>query len=167
MDRMIEKLIEVLRKTESCYDGMMAIIAQEKAAALRSNLTLLTSAHDEKQRMLSQLDSLEQQRAQLMRDIAASLQLPVEILTLSSLAAQVTAPYDRKLALRKDALNSVLRKVQHANEECCRIVEHCLKLVQNTLGFFSHWTQRSQVYCPSGDIYAGADTGGRLLSGNI
>jgi len=33
MDHMIERMIDVLRKTESCYDGMIAIIAQERAAA--------------------------------------------------------------------------------------------------------------------------------------
>lgn len=167
MDRLIESFIETLRQTGAMYNRLLAAIEREKKAALASDIEQLTAAGTEKQTVLAQLFELDCKRTQHLHRLARALELPVDGVTLSDLAAAVDAPYKRQLDDIHAQMKRVMEQVQRSNEECRMLIRHCLRLVQNALGFFQHWMESASVYGASGDLCKSQRGGGRLLSGCV
>lgn len=167
MDRLIEQLIAVLQQTETLYEQMLPLIDQEQEAALGPDAQRLTAINAEKQSLIAQLAQLEKQRTRLSQEIAEALRLPLESVNLTALAATVAAPYDRQLLQLHVRLGGVVEKVRRANEQCRLLIEYCLRMVQNRLGFFQYWMGRVEVYGASGSFNNGPGGGGRLVSGTV
>ena len=167
MDRLIEQLVEVLTQIESLYEQMLPIIEREKEAALGPDPQQLVALNGEKQTLIAQLSRLEEKRMVLAQRIADALRLPDTRVNLASLAAAVSAPYDRELRQLHSRLKDVVERVRRANEQCQTLIQYCLRLVQSRLGFFQHWMGRVDVYGASGNLNSGTGSGGRLLSGTV
>jgi len=166
MDGSIEQLIRILQQTEGLYTQLLPVIEQEKTAATGSDVRRLTSAGAEKQNIVFQIKSLDQQLVRSMQNMAKVFHIPLRRLNLATLAEVVRPPHDRQLQELNSRLTVLLGKVQTANEECRILIRHCLRLVQNALGFFRHWMGTSDVYGASGNIRNDTD-GGRFLSGSV
>jgi Mg2+ and Co2+ transporter CorA len=165
MEHVIASVIEILRQTEATYKRLLALIEMEKSAVLASDIDQLTAAGAEKQVVISQLTGLEQQRQWQLQLLGKALRLPCETLNLSDLSARIDAPYKEQLRDLQQRLNRVVERANHANNECRMLVRHCLRLVQNALGFFQHWMDTANVYGASGDMSGMGRSGGRLVSG--
>jgi flagellar biosynthesis/type III secretory pathway chaperone len=167
MDRFIEQLIAALEQTERLYSRMLEIIEEEKIAATLADTQRLSVAGTEKQDLMAQLGCLDLERTRLLQQLAEVLGVPCGRLDLSTLADHVGQPYRDTLRALNAGLRHVINKVHSANEECCALIRHCLKLVQNTLGFFQHCMGSVDVYGASGNMRDPSLRNGRLLSGEV
>ncbi|MDA8138552.1 MAG: flagellar export chaperone FlgN [Desulfobacteraceae bacterium] len=163
MNRPIEQLLHALQQTEALYLQLLLYIDQEKRAAAGAEVQDLMAASNEKQAVILQLKSLDQQVVGLMNQIAREKKIPKNRISFSSLAEDVPAPFDGRIRDMNLRLKTVISKVQTANEECRQLMVHCLRLVKNKLGFLGHWMGYSaDVYAASGNI-RGAANGGRVI----
>lgn len=167
MDRSIEHLIHVLQQCEELYHRMLSILELEKKVALAPNPSGLARVNDEKGVLLAQLKVLDHQRAALLEQIAGHLDLFGDRMTMSALIEKVAPAYRGQLKAVYDALQRIVSRVQYANHESRLLINHCLTLVKNTLGFFSHWTASAAVYGASGHVEADGVGHGRLLSNSV
>jgi len=166
MDRSIDQLIQLLQQTETLYDQLLQIIDEEKQAAIATETQRLTAAGIEKQAILSRLKPLDQQLTCVIQQIASGLRIPKSDLSLTKLAAYADAPQNNQIRELNKRLQSTITRVHSANEQCRQLIEHCLRLVRNKLGYFQHWTGASDVYGATGNIRGNAG-GGRLLRGVV
>ncbi len=166
MDREIEQLIQVLHQSEEHYCRLLVIIEQETQAALGSDMHQLMSKSAEKQGLLAQLKRAELERARIVRHIAGALNLPHQEINLTTLAGEVRSPYGLQLRRLNASLVALVDKIRQANADSRLLLQHCLGLVRNALGFFYHWMGPAEVYGASGHM-DGHMHGGRLLSGSV
>lgn len=160
------QLVEILEQECERYACLLDRLNREKDVMLGSEARKLIRLTIEKQELFAQLDRLEKQRQTVCNRIAGELQLPVKQLNLKKIAQYVgTADAKRILAIR-DTLNSLIPKVQQANDESRSLMQHCLTLVQGSLSFLQHAINPPPVYGASGGI-ADTSRSGHLLSGQV
>ncbi len=167
MDRLIEPLIAALEQTERIYGQLLDIIEEEKIAATLADTPRLSAAGFEKQDLIAQLGHLDRQRALFLQPIAEALGVPLGRLDLKTLADHLGQPYRATLHSLNADLRTIIDKVHNANEECCALIKHCLRLVRNTLGFFQHCIGSVDVYGATGSMCDPSRRNGRLLSGEV
>ena len=167
MDRSIEHLIHVLQQCEELYHRMLSILEFERKAALAPNPSDLVQANGEKETLLAHLQVLDGQRSALLAQIADHMDISMDRLTMSGLIEKVAPGYRDQLKTVYDALQRIVLKVQYANNESRLLINHCLGLVKNTLGFFSRWTASTPVYGASGHVETNGRGHGRLVSNSV
>jgi flagellar biosynthesis/type III secretory pathway chaperone len=166
MDGLVS-LIDILRQTESVYARLLGLMEDESRAVIASDMDRLLAAGVEKQNLIGQLGELDRQRLRALQLIGRELNVPSESLTVSGLAARVHSPYAEQLRQVQQRLNTVMEKVRHSNEQCRMLISHCLRLVQNSLGFFQHRMDSAHSYGAAGDLRNTRSDNGRLLSGCV
>lgn len=167
MEAHVERLIVVLEQIEGQYDRMVAIIERETKAATEADAVGLTALGEEKQTIIARLKGLDQKRLHLLGAIAAHLGLSAGRLTISTLLQHVGRSHRLRLSRLQADLGVVLNRVHTAGDECRSMVRHCLRLVQNTLGFFQHCTRDREIYGASGCMRSEPLQNGRLVSGEV
>ncbi|MBR9982783.1 MAG: flagellar protein FlgN [Desulfatitalea sp.] len=165
MEQWVEQLIVVLDHTHNAYSRLLEVVEQEKQAAIVADLQAIAMAGEAKQVLVAQIERHEQQRTRLLQQLAKGMGLPFGQMHLSTLADRVGGAHRAQLQQLHGDLNILLEKVHTANAECRTLIDHCLRVVQNTLGFFQHWMGATEVYGQSGNMRNEALQGGRLLSG--
>jgi hypothetical protein len=166
MDGLVS-LIDTLRQTEIAYARLLGLIEDESRAAIASDMDRLLAAGVEKQNLIGQLGGLDRQRMHALQRMGRELNVPFESLTVSVLAAKVHQPYAEQLRQVQQRLNTVMEQVRHSNEQCRMLISHCLRLVQNSLGFFQHRMDSANSYGAAGDLRNTRPDNGRLLSGCV
>lgn len=162
----IDALLSILEESEAVYQRMLPVIHREKQAALFAQADQLTSASEEKEELLAQLQQLERQRQIIIHQIAADCHLPVNEIKLSTLADQSDQHRASRMKRLSASLNELVPKIKKANEESRAIIQHCLHIVHGALGFFQHWVMPTDVYGASGQMSL-HQKGGSLISGAI
>ena len=165
MEKRIISFIEALRQTETMYNRLLELIEDENKAAMVSNVDRLNTIGIEKQNLISQLGRLDQQATRELLNLADALHISSEDLTVSCLAQKVDSPFREQLLHLQQRLRAVVAQVQHANAQYRMLIDHCLRLVHNSLGFFQNWMDTSNVYGAAGDLRNRRPDSGRLLSG--
>lgn len=163
MEQWVEQLIAVLEQTMAAYGQLPGIIRAEHDAAIRADLEAITASGEKKQALVAHIQKLEQRRAGVMHRLAGMLGLPPDRMRLSVLAEQVEAGRQERLQQLQTELQPLLAAVDNANRECRGMIDHCLRLVKNNLGFFQHWSGAADVYGQSGSMCGGGVQAVRLV----
>ena len=162
----IDDLLTILEQSENLYQQMLPVIQREKQAALSAQADELTSASEEKEELLAQLQQLERKRQILIHQIADDRHLPVEQIKLSTLADSSDQNQASRMKRLSASLNELVPIIKKANEENRAIIQHCLSIVHGALGFFQHWMMPTDVYGASGQMSM-HQKGGNLISGAV
>jgi flagellar biosynthesis/type III secretory pathway chaperone len=166
MTATIETLLTLLEISEGVYQKLLPAIQKEKQAALSAQADQLTTASEEKEELMVQLQYLERKRQVLIHQLAAERNLSVENIKLSTLTDESDANQSSRAKRLIASLNQLVPKIKTANEENRAIIQHCLGTVQGALNFFQHWVMPTDVYGASGQMNMHRN-GGNLISGAI
>lgn len=166
MSATIGKIIENLEKSEAIYQQLLPVIHREKKAAFGSQPDELALAVENKEELLVQLRQLERQRQIFLNQVSAESNTPMSELKLSLLADRVGEDQAFKMRQLSASLNELVRKIKDANEENRLVIQHCLSIVNNALGFFQHWVNPTDVYGASGKMSM-YNNNGKLISGAV
>lgn len=162
----IETILTLLEISEGVYQKLLPAIQKEKQAALSGRADQLTTASEEKEELLVQLQYLERKRQVLIHQLAAERNLTAENIKLSTLTDENDTIQSSRAKRLTDSLNQLVPQIKKANEENRVIIQHCLGIVKGALGFFQHWVMPTDVYGASGQMNMHRN-GGTLISGAI
>ena len=166
MANSVQQLINSLERIASLYDELLALLQREKEAALASDMPALVAATDEKRRVLAEIKGRDQGCLQLVKEIAARLNLPAVKTGLAMLAEGLDPLQKREILRINGDLRRKVEKVRLQNQDSRVFFQHCLSLVQNSLVFFNLWGKGSTVYGSSGLLSSGK-YGGRMVSNSV
>jgi flagellar biosynthesis/type III secretory pathway chaperone len=166
MTATVKALLDLLETSEGVYQKLLPAIQKEKEAALSARADQLTSASEEKEVLLAELQRLERKRQVLIQQLAAERDIPVGDIKLSTLAGENDAIQSSRAKRLIASLNQLVPEIKSANEENRAIIQHCLSIVHGALGFFQHWVMPTEVYGASGRMSMHR-RGGNLISGAI
>lgn len=166
MSDTIEQLIEVMEDSEKIYEQLLPVFQKEKKAAFSSQPDSFCEIVEEKEELLAHLSRLERRRQIILNQISAQWDIPLNELRLSILADRIQGGQSSRIRRLRTSLNELIRKVKKSNEENRRLIQHCLEIVQGTLGFFQHWVMPRDVYGASGQMSM-HHRNGNLISGAV
>ena len=166
MNDQVGQLIVVLETLENQYQQLLSVMGREKEATMKSNAGAMNLVVSRKQELMAAMAGMERQRRGLLQQIALQLGMPVTELKLSMVAEHTDDVQASKLNRLSASMAKLLDKVQKANDENRALIQHCLGLVESTLGFFQRWLAPASVYGNGGKIDDGP-LNGKLLSGIV
>ncbi len=159
MNSTLEPLIGLLKQEIGLYRSMQVIIDQEKEAAVRSDLNALNETGLEKEKILVELQKKEEQRLQLVADLADKLGYAVQDLTLSRISQLVDEPFAGRLRRVSQDFLSVLAQLQAANLRNKHIFEHSSELLRGSFNLLNELLGPNTVYYRTGTIQSTKSTG--------
>lgn len=166
MSATIEQLIKVLEESEKVYRQLLPVFDREKKAAFSSDPDTFSAVVEEKQELLARLRLIDRNRQIILSQVSSEWNIPVNELRLSTMADRVEGLQHSQIHRLRSSLRELTNKVKHRNEENRRLIQHCLDLVQGTLGFFQHWVLPKDVYGASGHMNM-HQRNGSLISGAV
>lgn len=166
MSATIEQLIKVLEASENMYEELLPLFEREKRAALGSDPDAFSDVVAEKTELLAQLHRMDCKRQVVLGQISAAWNIPVHELRLSTMADRVEGLQSSRIRRLRSSLGGLTKRVKRCNEENRRLIQHCLDIVQSTLGFFQHRVMPKDVYGASGQMNV-HQRSGSLISGAV
>ena len=97
MEILLKELLKLLEDEINMFRSLLPVFKKEKEAALTSNLNELNKASAAKEKLLFNMRSLEKKRTHVMNNLAESLEVLPDELTLKKLAQLVKEPYSIRL----------------------------------------------------------------------
>lgn len=132
MASLIENLISVLEKESSEYEELLGLSMKKTPIIVAGDLSALQQITDEEQNVVSRINHLDSQRAEVIKDIANVMNKDVKTLKLVDLIKMLESrPQEsRKLAEVHDKLKTVVQNMKRVNEQNRELIAHSLELVE-------------------------------------
>lgn len=162
---LIEELIHVLSETERNYVDLLTVILTEQELVQKAKAREMIGLSVEKGRLLQAIKRTDQNRAQVIRKVAAALNLPADELTLTMLAERIDPEQGGQLKRLRNSLQKIINKVRMSNNESRALICHCAELVHQALNLATPHGGSTPIYKSTGALTQG-DRGGKLLSNN-
>jgi flagellar biosynthesis/type III secretory pathway chaperone len=159
-------LIKILEETERRYQQLLPVFQQEKKITLNSEPEKLAAIVEEKETLLAQLHKLDRHRHLLLHQMASVWAIPVNQLRLTLVADHLQEPDASRIRELGLSLKALVGRIKRSNEENRRLIQHCLDIVQGTLGFFHQMVLPKEVYGASGRMSL-HQRNGKLVSGAV
>lgn len=132
MASLMENLIDVLRKENSEYEGLLELSQKKTPVIISGNLEELQKITDDEQEMVSRIANLEKKRVEVTADIANVLNKDVKTLKLTDLIAMLSARPEEQKTLTEihDKLQASVRGLQRVNEQNRELLNNALEMVE-------------------------------------
>jgi flagellar biosynthesis/type III secretory pathway chaperone len=166
MDLIIEQLLGVIGEESEIYRSMLRVVDKESSATVRSDLVALTTAREEKEGILVQLELIEDQRRRVVNEIADALGYSPEDCTITKISQLMGEPFGGRLSQAGAELLTVLNTVKAANHRNKLLFEHSRELLRGSFNILSGLTRSDTVYYRSGNIQRTYQTG-KCVNGDI
>ena len=166
MEQLLNRLLMLLTDEVGLYRSLLAVYQDERQALLAFMLDDITVCAKKKENLILKVKIIEEQRTQVVQQIAEHLNQRLPELTLSRLAEKVDIRYSYKLTTMGAELSSVIGEIgplHHANRS---LINHSQGLVSSSLAFLSNVLAPDPVYHRDGSV-ARQDQSGRLLTRTI
>jgi flagellar biosynthesis/type III secretory pathway chaperone len=159
MNSTLDQLIGLLRQESDLYRSLLAVIDQEKEAAVRSDVNALNQAGIDKEKHLVEIKIKEKGRRLVVAGLAAEQGGAAADLTLSRITDRADEPQAAILRQVSRDFLSLLRQVQAANRRNQKIVEHSLALLRGSFNLLNELMSPGTVYFRTGNIQSAKSTG--------
>jgi flagellar biosynthesis/type III secretory pathway chaperone len=166
MEHLLKKLLGLLEHATELYQSLFAVVQQEKDAVVGLNLHQLNQACKAKDNLLLKLRILEEQREQLMDQLASDLNCSPQEISLTRLSEWVEEPYASKLHERSTDLLALIQTLQAANQQNKALLSHSLELIHGSYNLLNNAIADSPVYYRRGEVQNNGQTG-KLVCGDI
>ena len=160
----LEQLIRLLNQEIELYRSMQEVVDREKEAAVRSDLDALQATAIAKEHLISDLQTKEGLRRQIVADLAIELGIPGQDVTLTSIFQASDEPHAGRLKCIKKDFYDVIESLQTASESNRQLVEHSLALLRGSFNLLNELVAPGAVYYRTGNIQSSKSTGCRISS---
>lgn len=128
----MESLIDVLDRESKEYEGLLELSMKKTPVIVGGNLEELQKITDEEQLMVSRINRLDKQRAEVTADIANVLNRDVKTLSITSLIELLTPrPAEKRaLASAHDKLKAAVEGLKRTNEQNKELLADALEMVE-------------------------------------
>lgn len=131
MASLIENLISVLEQESVEYEALLGLSMKKTPIIVKGDLQALQQITDEEQAVVTKINHLENQRTEVMKDIANVTNKDVNNLKLVNLIQMLESrpAESQKLAAVHDKLKAVVGNMKRVNEQNGELIAHSLEMV--------------------------------------
>ncbi|RKY63849.1 MAG: hypothetical protein DRQ08_05775 [Candidatus Latescibacterota bacterium] len=151
----LSHMIGLMEEEVKAFRNLLdALLEQRKALVQGDEGGFVRSVH-RKAEILERTQRLEDEKEEVVRDLAGRLDLPSERPTLPQIISAVEEEYARRLSELRETLLELLRKVHRTSETNRFLIEHALSFVERNIQLLTE--------SKSGDGYGASGKAGPLL----
>lgn len=128
MASLMENLMDLLERENSEYEKLLELSMNKTPVIIEGNIEMLEKITDDENVIVGRVNSLDKQREQVMKDIAAVLNKDVQNLKLTQLTLLLAGrPQEQK------RLAAIHTKLKITTEQLVRVNEHNRDLITRSL----------------------------------
>jgi len=166
MDGLLEKIIGLIEDQKHQYGMLLTVLQDEKKATMSTCLDALNRAVKEKENVLLKIRILEEQRLNMLDQVAKTLGEPADQLTLERLAQRIPEPHAGRVHACRSSLMSLTQSIQELNNSNRQLFRRSLKLIKGSINLLGSLRSPAPVYCQTGKL--GVElASGSVLSGSV
>ncbi len=132
MPSLIDSLMDTLNKESDEYETLVELSMKKTPIIIKGDLDGLQAITDEEQLAAGRINHIEQERRDVMKEIAGVLNTEVESLKLADLVRVLERrPVEKqKLAACHDRLKTVVYRMKQVNDHNRELIENALEMTQ-------------------------------------
>lgn len=163
MPSLIDSLMDTLNKESDEYETLVELSMKKTPIIIKGDLDGLQAITDEEQLAAGRINHIEQERRDVMKEIAGVLNTEVESLKLADLVRVLERrPVEKqKLAACHDRLKTVVYRMKQINDHNKELIENALEMTQFELNML----QAMKSAPETANYTKGAYSDGSVLGG--
>ncbi len=158
MKRLYQILLKLLTQKAVLYEEFIALLKTEWSVVTEHTLENLQEILKRKETLVLKMQTLEDNREKVIEEMAGTLGLPGEELTLKRLAETHSSPYSEKLIQCRNRLLSHIETIQSLNEKNKNLISRSSQSLQKSLSF---------IYKVDGDTGGSYHSNGKIQGGRM
>jgi flagellar biosynthesis/type III secretory pathway chaperone len=155
-------LIQLLERLNHRTEAFHQLVLQEHKAIRGVALQELTGIHEAKLQLLGEIRSLEERRAELIRQLAAAWEVPTNILTIAEIARRAANPEAETLRRLQRRLTRAAAEAHEANKVTGTLIRRSIALLHEALKAWQDNLPALATYSHAGIRRIGSSEGGLL-----
>ena len=138
MASLIENLMDALNRESDEYEALVELSMKKTPAVIKGDLETLQAITDEEQLAAGRINRIENERRNVMKEIAGVLNTDVEALKLADMIRVLERrPVEkRKMEECQNRLKSAVYQMKQINEHNLELIEKALEMAQFELNLY-------------------------------
>jgi flagellar biosynthesis/type III secretory pathway chaperone len=155
----METLMDVLDKENTEYEKLVELSKEKTPVIVVGDITKLQAIVDKEQPIVDVISKLEQERDEVLKDIAIVLSKDVEALKLKNIIELLKGQPEEqhRLALIHDKLSETIRTMAAMNENNKMLLEHSLEMVKFEIDLYQSTKKAPETANYGKDAYSTGD----------
>lgn len=138
------ELIDILKKQKECYEGLITLAEYKKNAIVNKNIEFLQEVVKTEEQFVGRLDSLDNKRDSLMKDIAIVIGMDYKRITVTAIINKLGEENDaaKELIVLRNETKELLEQLKKQSEvnkyllkQSLEIVDFMINAVGSTKGY--------------------------------
>ena len=150
--RVLNDFIDLIGKQAGIYRSMETVLSNGRATVINADVDAMNAAESDNTLLIEALEGLEMQRLELAKELAASLNCPVQTLRLRRLAGMVPEPFSSRLKEAYLNLLGVTRRVGKINRAYQVVITQALDITRGSIDFICGMAPHHSTYHATGKI---------------
>jgi flagellar biosynthesis/type III secretory pathway chaperone len=165
-EMLLAELFALMEKQTQVYESLGSALRDEKDRIISIDLNGLTETGQLKEMLFREIQRLEQDRINLMKDLSEILKISHKDLTVGKLMAYTRGYSKERLRKSREALLNLSGKIRRMNHFNKLLIRHSLELITGSYSYLSHLAAPDTVYHSSGGLRLRHQSG-KLISNSI
>lgn len=146
----IKKLIDVLNKESSIYEGILKLSRQKTDVIVQGKVNELEGITRAEQTMILQLGKLEEERETLVSEYAEQLGIKPEDITVSELEKLLPKEQSKELKTCSNKMTGLINDLRDANGMNSKLIKNSLDYIDFSVNVLSNAGSSGDIYGKSG-----------------
>ncbi len=137
MEGLWKKLIEILEKESGLYKDILELSRHKTNTIVEGKVAELEQITRVEQKMLLNIGGLEQQREDAVNQLARSLNVPADQLSIDLAIDKVGADLKERLVALKDDIAAQLKELKQVNDLNSQLIEKSLEYIDFSINLIA------------------------------
>ncbi|MDK2799520.1 MAG: hypothetical protein PWP27_1912 [Clostridiales bacterium] len=152
MQNVLNKLFEVLVQQIRVYENILKLAKEKTDIVVAGKITELENLVKLEQALVVQIGRLEQQREEVVDEIAAVLNINKQDVTMSSLTEYLDVLQKEKLKNYQQKLTNILDELKNTNELNAKLIKQALEYVEFSINAMTSTSVSGSGYEGKGTV---------------
>jgi flagellar biosynthesis/type III secretory pathway chaperone len=152
VDDLLQALLHLLEHEAELHEQLLSCLKEEAAGFGKATGAELLQLQTSKSQLVRRIEQLEQERMDLVSDMAQRWSVPPEELRLKQIAERASGPQGPALFACHQQLTEVLEQIRQQAEHNARMAESRLKSVNTAIRFMAEAQGTQQTYSEAGKL---------------
>ena len=132
-----ERLIEILEKESALYRDILDLSRHKTNTIVEGKISQLEQLTGVEQRLLLSVGGLEQQREEVVDQLARLLDIPADQLNISMAVKQAEDGLKERLAALKDEIENTLKDLKEVNDLNSELIKKSLEYIDFSINLIA------------------------------
>lgn len=138
MEMIVSRLFTILEQQVGVYEGILKLAKDKTNIVIQGEVTKLENLVKMEQAFVLQMGKLEQQREEVVEQIADQLEIDKEHFSISQLLQHLDHAQQTKLETYQQSLANVIDELKNSNELNAKLIQQSLEYIEFSMNVLTN-----------------------------